>query len=136
MAPRSSRELALAALREWRTGDSFADAILARLFRSSDLTAPDRAFSTELFYGILRNLSLLDFWIGSLRSEHLEHDGRDLLRLGIYQLFLLETPEHAAVYETVELAGARTRSLVNAVLRTALRRKEELVRNASKEDLS
>lgn len=136
MAPRSARELALVALREWRTGDSFADAILARLLRSSDLTAPDRAFATELFYGVLRNLSLLDFWIGSLRTEHLEHDGRGLLRLGIYQLFLLETPEHAAVYETVELAGARTRSLVNAVLRNALRRKEELVRNASKEDLS
>ena len=58
------------------------------------------------------------------------------MRLGIYQLFLLETPEHAAVYETVELAGARTRSLVNAVLRNALRRKEELVEKASKQDLS
>lgn len=136
MAHQSARELALAALREWRTCENFADSILARLLRSSDLTAPDRAFATELFYGILRNLSLLDFWIGSLRSEHLDHDARDLLRLGIYQLFLLETPEHAAVYETVELAGARTRSLVNAVLRNALRRKEELVEKASKQDLS
>ena len=104
--------------------------------RSSDLTAPDRAFVTELFYGILRNLSLLDFWIGSLRSEHLDHDARDLLRLGLYQLFLLETPEHAAVYETVELAGARTRSLINGVLRNALRRKTELIGKASKQDLS
>jgi 16S rRNA (cytosine967-C5)-methyltransferase len=136
MAPRSARELALVALHQWRTGDSFADAILARLLRSSDLIAPDRAFTTELFYGILRNLSLLDFWIGSLRSEHLDHDGRDLLRLGVYQLFLLETPEHAAVYETVELAGTRTRSLVNAVLRNALCKKEELVAKASKEYLS
>jgi 16S rRNA (cytosine967-C5)-methyltransferase len=136
MAPRSARELALVALRQWRTGDSFADAILARLLRSSDLIAPDRTFATELFYGILRNLSLLDFWIGSLRSEHLDHDGRDLLRLGVYQLFLLKTPEHAAVYETVELAGARTRSLVNAVLRNALRKKEELVARAGKQDLS
>jgi 16S rRNA (cytosine967-C5)-methyltransferase len=136
MAPRSSRELALVALREWRTGDSFADAILARLLRSSDLSAPDRAFTTELFYGILRNLSLLDFWIESLRSQNLDHNARDLLRLGLYQLFLLETPEHAAVYETVELAGERTRSLINAVLRNALRRKEELLENASKQDLT
>jgi len=135
MAPRSSRELTLAALHEWRTGDRFADAILAQLLRSSDLTAQDRAFTTELFYGILRNLTLLDFWIGSLRSQHLEQSARDLLRLGIYQLFLLETPEHAAVYETVELAGEKTRSLVNAVLRTALRRKEELLENASQQDL-
>lgn len=136
MAPRSARELTLIALREWRIGSSFADAILARLLRSSDLTAPDRAFTTELFYGILRNLSLLDFWIGSLRSQHLDQNARELLRLGLYQLFLIETPEHAAVYETVELAGERTRSLVNAVLRNALRRKEELLANASKQDLT
>jgi 16S rRNA (cytosine967-C5)-methyltransferase len=136
MAPRSARELALVALRQWRTGGGFADAILTRLLRSSDLIAPDRTFTTELFYGILRNLNLLDFWIGSLRSEHLDHDGRDLLRLGVYQIFFLKTPEHAAVYETVELAGAKARSLVNAVLRNALRKKDELVAKASKQDLN
>jgi 16S rRNA (cytosine967-C5)-methyltransferase len=132
----SSRRVALAALREWRTGEQFADAILARLLRSSDLTAPDRAFATELFYGILRNLSLLDFWIGLLRSGHLDHDARDLLRLGFYQLFILQTSEHAAVYETVELAGAKARSLINGVLRNALRRKKELIEKASMQDLS
>jgi 16S rRNA (cytosine967-C5)-methyltransferase len=104
--------------------------------RSSDLVATDRAFATELFYGVLRNLALLDFWIGALRSGHLDDDARDLLRLGIYQLFLLQTPGHAAVYETVELAGARTRSLINGVLRNALRRKEELLEKASGQDLS
>lgn len=132
----SARALALTALREWRTGEQFADAILARLLRSSALNSPDRAFATELVYGILRNLTLLDFWIAMLRSGHLDHDSRDLLRLGLYQLFLLQTPEHAAVYETVHLAGAKTRSLVNAVLRTALRRKEELLENTNRQDLS
>ncbi|MEY2561527.1 MAG: rRNA (cytosine967-C5)-methyltransferase [Verrucomicrobiota bacterium] len=132
----SSRGVALAALREWRIGKQFADAILARLLKSSDLTAPDRAFVTELFYGILRNLSLLDFWIGLLRSGHLDHDARDLLRLGLYQLFILQTSEHAGVYETVELAGAKTRSLINGVLRNALRRKTELIDKASTQDLS
>ncbi len=132
----SARALALNALREWRRGEQFADVVLARLLRSSDLNSPDRAFATELFYGLLRNLTLLDFWIAILRSGHLDHDSRDLLRLGLYQLFLLQTPEHAAVYETVHLAGAKTRSLVNAVLRTALRRKEELLENTNRQDLS
>jgi 16S rRNA (cytosine967-C5)-methyltransferase len=136
MAPRSARELALVALRQWRTGEGFADAILARLLRSCDLPAPDRAFATELFYGVLRNLTLLDFWIGALRSAHLDHATRDLIRLGLYQLFHLKTPEHAAVYETVELAGARTRSVVNAVLRNALREKDALTAKASEQDLS
>ena len=136
MAPRSARKLALAALREWRSRENFADSILARLLRSSDLAGSDRAFTTELFYGILRNLSLLDFWIGSLRSGRLDDETRDLLRLGLYQLFLLGTPEHAAVNESVELASPRNRSLVNAVLRNALRRKAVLLENTSNQDLS
>jgi len=136
MAPPSARAIALTALREWRTAQQFADAVLAQLLRSSELSVPDRAFATELFYGVLRNLTLLDFWIGLLRSGHLDHDARDLLRLGIYQLFLLRTPEHAAVYETVELAGARARSLVNGILRNALRRKDELIGKATEQDLN
>jgi len=135
MAHQSARELALVALREWRVGKNFADSILARLLLLSDLAGPDRAFTTELFYGMLRNLSLLDFWIGSLRSGHLNPDTRDLLRLGLYQLFLLETPEHAAVYETVKLAGARARSLVNAVLRSAQREREHLLGKSERQDL-
>jgi 16S rRNA (cytosine967-C5)-methyltransferase len=136
MAPPSARALTLTALREWRTSQQFADAILARLLRASNLAAPDRAFVTELFYGVMRNLALLDFWIDTLRSGHLDHETRDLLRLGLYQLFLLETPEHAAVFETVELAGARARSLVNGVLRNALRKKAELREQANIQDLS
>lgn len=136
IAPRPARELALVALHQWRTGDGFADAILSRLLNSSELEAPDRAFATELFYGVLRNLTLLDFWIDALRPERLDQDARDLLRLGIYQLFLLKTPEHAAVYETVELARSRSRGLINAILRSAQRRKEELMKKAETETLS
>jgi 16S rRNA (cytosine967-C5)-methyltransferase len=132
----SSRGLALIALQKWRAGEQFADAILGQLLRSSDLAAPDRAFATELFYGVLRNLMLLDFWIDSLRSRHLDHDTRDLLRLGLYQLFMLETPEHAAVFETVALAKPKGRSLVNGVLRSATRGKADLGRNASEQELS
>jgi 16S rRNA (cytosine967-C5)-methyltransferase len=79
-----------------------------------------------LFYGILRNLTLLDFWIGLLRSGSIDDESRDLLRLGLYQLLCLQTPAHAAVFETVELAGRRNRSFVNAMMRSASRRAEEL----------
>ena len=136
MRKASSRGLALAALDRWRGGKKFADAILGELLRSSELSAVDRAFATELFYGVLRNLTLLDFWIGQLRSGRLDHHSRDLLRLGVYQLFLLQTPEHAAVFETVALAPSKSRSLVNAVLRNATRKKEPLQALANKEGLS
>jgi len=122
----NSRAIALAALEQWRAGRKFADAILAGHLQRTDLASSDRAFATELFYGVLRNLSLLDHWIGQLRSGELDDETRDLLRLGIYQLFFLETPAHAAVFETVERARARARPLINGVLRNAVRKKEAL----------
>ena len=134
MRAASSRAIALAALNEWRGGRKFSDAILLEQLRSSGLDAADRAFTTELFYGVLRNLTLLDFWIGRLRSGHLDHGSRDLLRLGLYQLFLLQTPEHAAIYETVELADRRNRGLINGVLRNATRSRAELHAQANQQD--
>jgi 16S rRNA (cytosine967-C5)-methyltransferase len=133
---KSSRAVALAALQEWRDGLRFADAILGERLQTSNLDGADRGFATELFYGVLRNLILLDFWIGELRSGHLDRDSRDLLRLGLYQLFLLQTPEHAAIYETVELAGRRNRALINGVLRSAVRTKAELLQKADAQELS
>jgi 16S rRNA (cytosine967-C5)-methyltransferase len=132
----NSRSVTLAALEEWRGGRKFADAILGNRLQTADLGATDRAFAIELFYGVLRNLILLDFWIRELRSGHVDHDSRDLLRLGLYQLFLLQTPEHAAIYETVELAGRRNRALINGVLRSAVRAKAELLQEADVQKLS
>jgi 16S rRNA (cytosine967-C5)-methyltransferase len=131
----SSRGVALAAFEEWRSGRKFADAILADGLGPDELSPADRAFATELFYGVLRNLTLLDFWIGRLRSGHLDHSSRDLLRLGLYQLFLLRTPEHAAIYETVELAERRNRALINGVLRNAVRGKADLLQRAEAKEL-
>jgi 16S rRNA (cytosine967-C5)-methyltransferase len=136
MPKTSSRGTALAALEEWRGGRKFADAILGEFLQSGELSPADRAFATELFYGVLRNLTLLDFWIGGLRSSHLDHSSRDLLRLGLYQLFLLQTPEHAAIYETVELAGRRNRTLINGVLRNAVRSKADLLQKAAAAQLA
>jgi 16S rRNA (cytosine967-C5)-methyltransferase len=129
----SARNVALGALRKWRTGREFADPVLAGLLLKTSLPAQDRAFAQELFYGVLRNLTLLDFWIGSVRRARLDVDLRDILRLGFYQLFLLETPAHAAVYETVELAPKKHRALINGVLRAAVRNHEQLQQSANKQ---
>jgi 16S rRNA (cytosine967-C5)-methyltransferase len=127
MAQRSARETALAALRLWRKEKRFAESIISGLLANADLTPSDRAFALELFYGVLRNLTLLDFWIGCLRASRVETNLRDILRLGLYQVFILKTPEHAAVHETVAIAPQKQRSIVNAVLRAAIRRRSELL---------
>ena len=114
---------------QWRKSRLFADSIISRAVQTEQ-TPSDRAFALELFYGVLRNLTLLDFWIGCLRSSRIESDVRDLVRLGLYQLFLLKTPEHAAVYETVALAGEKQRPVVNGVLRAATRYRNELLTRA------
>lgn len=84
----------------------------------------------ELFYGVLRNLTLLDFWISCLRPSRVDVDLADILRLGLYQLLLAHMPEHAAVYESVELAPKRHRALINAILRSAVRQREDLLTRA------
>jgi 16S rRNA (cytosine967-C5)-methyltransferase len=122
----NARAVAVAALTEWRSGRGFADGIVQRALMRSDLAPQDRAFALELFYGVLRNLSLLDFWIERLRSGRLDEEARDLLRVGVYQLMILRTPGHAAVFETVAIAPKRKRPLVNGVLRSCLRQHAEL----------
>src|SRR5205823_14855477 len=135
MAQRSARETALAALGLWRKEKRFADSIISGLLAKADLTPLDRAFVLELFYGVLRNLTLLDFWTGCLRASRIETNVRDILRLGLYQAFLLKTPEHAAVHETVAIAPQKQRPIINAVLRAATRQRTELLVQADAEPL-
>lgn len=127
MAQLSARRIALAALCRWRREKRFADSVISEFLANAELTQSDRAFALELFYGVLRNLTLLDFWISCLRASRVEVDLREVLRLGLYQLFFLKTAPHATVYETVELAPKRQRAVTNGVLRNAARRRDELL---------
>jgi 16S rRNA (cytosine967-C5)-methyltransferase len=136
MAQRSARETALDALRLWRRERCFADSIISGLVANIELSASDRAFALELFYGVLRNLSLLDFWISCFRASRIETSVRDIVRLGLYQVFVLKTPEHAAVHETVALAPKKQRPIVNAVLRAATRQRRDLFARADAQPLS
>ncbi|HEU0208833.1 MAG TPA: 16S rRNA (cytosine(967)-C(5))-methyltransferase RsmB [Candidatus Udaeobacter sp.] len=136
MAQRSARQTTLDALELWRKGQCFADSIFSGLLAKADLTSSDRAFALELFYGVLRNLTLLDFWIDSLRPSRTQNNVRDILRIGLYQLFLLSTPEYAAVDETVMLASQKQRSVINGVLRAATRKQSELFAGARVQPVS
>jgi len=135
MAELSARQIALTALRLWRKEKHFADFIISGLLTKTELNVSDRAFALELFYGVLRNLTLLDFWIGCLRGSGIDRDLRDIVRFGLYQLLCLRTPEHAAVHETVELAAKKQRNVVNAILRTATRQRSELLARAATQPL-
>jgi 16S rRNA (cytosine967-C5)-methyltransferase len=127
--PRSNpREACVLALTRWESERTFADDLLHEYLGSWQLSALDRAFLTEAFYGIVRNLSRLDFIISQFRDTPLDAPTRQVLRLGFYQIFHMRIPHHAAVNETVNLAG-KARGLVNALLRRGIREHDELLRS-------
>lgn len=86
----------------------------------------DAALVQELCYGVCRHYFELAQVASSLLEKPLRKKDRDvwcLLLVGLYQLFYLRVPDHAAINETV--AAVRkpwARGLVNAVLREARRR--------------
>jgi 16S rRNA (cytosine967-C5)-methyltransferase len=93
----------------------------------------DRSFHMEIVYGVLRYRDTID-WI---LKQFLKNTSRlgdftlNNLRIAVYQIFFMRVPDWAVVNESVEIEKDRTPpgagkvSLVNAVLRNILRRKEE-----------
>lgn len=122
----SAREVALQTVRDVM-GEAGRAAQSAFGYRSEQagLDPRDVAFAGQLAYGSIKMRRLLDWYlkpyVGERRKE-LPPTILEILRLGIYQLRMMRGVEqHAAVYETVNLAlrhGHRgTAGLVNAVLR-------------------
>lgn len=103
------------------------DEALAATSSYANLKGPDRGFARALASAVLRQLGRLDIGLAPFLDRPLSAatpDVRALLRLGAAQLWLLETPAHAAVGETVaaakNLPGARRAAgFLNAVLRKA-----------------
>ncbi|HSI10463.1 MAG TPA: 16S rRNA (cytosine(967)-C(5))-methyltransferase RsmB [Chthoniobacter sp.] len=123
--PANPRQSCLQALLEWEKGKYFSDEILHTSLEKQPLPPLDRAFFMETFFGVLRNLSRLDFLIAQLREGRVDPQTRAVLRLGLYQIFHMRTAPHAAVNESVALGG-HARGLINAILRRSLREKDAL----------
>jgi 16S rRNA (cytosine967-C5)-methyltransferase len=129
------RAISLDLLNRVEETDRHPDDLLSDSFkRYRHLTSLDRAFLTELTYGVLRWRGRLDWIIqrfSKIPFEKIESEMLNVLRVGLYQIFFLtKTPASAAVNESVELAkkirGKRGGGFVNAILRSALREKETI----------
>ncbi|MDI7259441.1 MAG: 16S rRNA (cytosine(967)-C(5))-methyltransferase RsmB [Thermodesulfobacteriota bacterium] len=135
MRKKTPRAICLEILNRMEKADRHPDHLLNDSFkRYRHLTPLDRAFLTELTYGILRWREKLDWSIRHLSKidfARVELETLNILRLGLYQIqFLSRTPNAAAVNESVELAkkfrGRGGGGFVNAILRSFLRKKEEI----------
>jgi 16S rRNA (cytosine967-C5)-methyltransferase len=123
---KSPRRAALDILREWSKGHAYAENLIDREATRLGLSSADRGLLNAIVLGVLRNLRLLDHWIGRLRDGRLDEETRELLRIGLCQLLVLDLPAHAAVNETVDLGRRSNRGLINAVLRRAAGMADEL----------
>ena len=126
MSGEKPREIAVRVLGQ-RAGRDYVEELLDRALAASGMSAADRRLCQELVYGAVRWQATLD-WLIARKTQNRSQKAalRDLLRLGLYQIFWLErVPGHAAVHETVELAkragfGPQA-GFVNALLRGYLR---------------
>ena len=117
-AGRSARHVALRALQRIDEDGAYANLVLRAELDRSGLDARDRAFATDLVYGVTRLRRRLDHVVDRFLLRPLDPPVRAALRLGAYQLHELGTPAHAAVSATVDAVDNRkVRGLVNAVLR-------------------
>ena len=139
-----ARETALNVLIACRKEAGWSNGVLKDYISRDRLDRRDAALATRLCYGVVQNRNLLDFYLSQLltgKVKSLHPAVRDILHLGLYQIYLMDKiPESAAVNESVDLAKRyckKVRSapgLVNGVLRNAVRTKGELKEPKSWED--
>jgi 16S rRNA (cytosine967-C5)-methyltransferase len=133
----SPRQLAYDLLCHWQQSDVFAEVLLQDIDRQYPLMPSDRGLLQALVMGVLRHGSLLDAWTDHLRDRgRIKEKLRWIIRIGLEQLLCMRLTPHAAVSETVALAGRHERALVNAILRRADREREALWALAEKMPLA
>ena len=96
---------------------AYANVALPAALGRTDLGERDRAFATELVYGVTRRRRALDWALDAFLVAAPPAPARAALRMGAYQIIELGIPAYAAVSATVSAAPRRHRALVNAVLR-------------------
>lgn len=135
-----ARQTALNALIACRKEGAWSNGVLKEYIQHERLDGRDAALAARLCYGVIQNRGKLDFYLRQLltgRLKDVQPVVRDILHLGLYQIYELDKiPDSAAVNESVALAKQYSRnpkaaSLVNGVLRNAVRTKGSLQEPAS-----
>lgn len=136
----SARQIAFEVLYEVDFNNQYSNLLLSRILRDVDLSERDRSFVTELVYGTLRNRGRCDGAIRRTSERSIDEiDPKVLvvLRMTAYQILFLDSPAHAAVNESVELAktvaGKSTAGFVNAVSRRILELKKDFYEGLEEE---
>ena len=121
----TARQTAQRILIKTENSKGYSNISLDHALEGSELSAPDKALTSALVYGVIERRITLDYIISKLSSRDIKNIDKETLaalRLGIYQLrFMDRIPPHAAINETVSLCSRKSSGFVNAILRSYTR---------------
>ena len=107
---------------------TYSNIALNETFKTLDINSKEKAFITEIFYGVIRNKKFLDYIIEKNTKEIKKEWIRNLLRISIYQITFMDSDNKGVVWEGTELAkkkyGVAISKFINGTLRNYLRNKD------------
>ena len=107
---------------------AYSNIALNETFKTLDINSKEKAFITEIFYGVIRNKKFLDYIIEKNTKEIKKEWIRNLLRISIYQITFMDSDNKGVVWEGTELAkkkyGVAISKFINGTLRNYLRNKD------------
>ena len=107
---------------------AYSNIALNETFKTLDINSKEKAFITEIFYGVIRNKKFLDYIIEKNTKEIKKEWIRNLLRISIYQITFMNSDDKGVVWEAAELAkkkyGVPISKFINGTLRNYLRNKD------------
>ncbi|WP_339007443.1 16S rRNA (cytosine(967)-C(5))-methyltransferase RsmB [Fusobacterium animalis] len=107
---------------------AYSNIALNETFKTLDINSKEKAFITEIFYGVIRNKKFLDYIIERYTKEIKKEWIRNLLRISIYQITFMNSDNKGVVWEATELSkkkyGMTISKFINGTLRNYLRNKD------------
>ena len=107
---------------------AYSNIALNETFKTLNINSKEKAFMTEIFYGVIRNKKFLDYIIEKNTKEIKKEWIRNLLRISIYQITFMDSDNKGVVWEGTELAkkkyGVAISKFINGTLRNYLRNKD------------
>ena len=107
---------------------AYSNIALNETFKTLDINSKEKAFITEIFYGVIRNKKFLDYIIERYTKEIKKEWIRNLLRISIYQITFMDSDNKGIVWEATELTkkkyGMTISKFINGTLRNYLRNKD------------
>ncbi|MEX1378203.1 MAG: 16S rRNA (cytosine(967)-C(5))-methyltransferase RsmB [Eubacteriales bacterium] len=124
-----SRKAAFDAFNDIIKNKSYGNLVLKNSF--NNLNPQEKRFASRLVYGTLEKMITIDWIIDNYVKKHAQATMKNILRLGVYQIYYMNSvPLHAACSTSVELAKYAGKGgasgFINGVLRNVARDKENL----------